>query len=51
MDNEVAARHCHIAILGTVRNRQRIFGSDEDYAQMLRPLEEQKARLPFYLYA
>jgi REP-associated tyrosine transposase len=39
----------HIVTRGN--NRQRIFGSHEDYAQMLRLLEAQKARLPFYLYA
>ena len=39
----------HIITRGN--NRQRIFGSHEDYSQMLRLLEAQKARLPFYLYA
>jgi len=39
----------HIVTRGN--NRQRIFRSHEDYAQILRLLEAQKARLPFYLYA
>src|SRR5262245_11195560 len=32
-------------------NRQRIFGSDDDYLKLLALLGSQKTRLPFYLYA
>lgn len=38
-------------IISRGNNRQPIFGSHEDYAQMLRLLKAQKVRLPFYLYA
>ena len=39
----------HIITRGN--NRQRIFGSDDDYRKFLLQLAHQKARLPFYLYA
>lgn len=38
-------------IIARGNNRQLIFGSDEDYQKFLSLLENQKARLPFYLYA
>jgi len=38
-------------IIARGNNRQLIFGSDEDYHKLLRLLEAQKSRLPFYLYA
>jgi putative transposase len=39
----------HIITRGN--NRQLIFGSDDDYRRFLLQLANQKARLPFYLYA
>jgi len=32
-------------------NRRRIFDSDDDYIKLLRLMESQKARRPFYLYS
>lgn len=39
----------HIITRGN--NRQLIFGSDDDYRKFLLQLAQQKAKLPFYLYA
>lgn len=39
----------HIITRGN--NRQLIFGSDDDYSKFLLQLADQKARLPFHLYA
>lgn len=38
-------------IISRGNNRQLIFGSDDDYLKMLLLLAQQKAKLPFYLYA
>ena len=46
---EVEGGLYHIMTRGN--NRQLIFGDDDDCQKMLRLLAEQKAKLPFYLYA
>ena len=46
---EVEGGLYHVITRGN--NRQHIFGQDEDYQKMLGLLAEQKAKLPFYLYA
>ena len=46
---EVEGGLYHVMTRGN--NRQLIFGDDDDYQKMLRLLADQKAKLPFYLYA
>ena len=41
--------HYHIITRGN--NRRLIFASDDDCRKMLALIEQQKTRMPFYLYA